>query len=162
MRFKEYITEQKNTHMEHAEEDVLNGGVEGTRGSINALRAVRDMLAGQSESKVDITVKWDGCVHEDTIVLTNYGDLTMKDIVDNIDDYPNLQVKGNFIEEDSENSCWVDCIGVNSYDGNKSWIEVFLEDGSSLKVTDDHEIHTSNRGWVKAKDLTENDNVTKL
>lgn len=46
--------------MEHAEEDVLNGGVEGTRGSINALRAVRDMLAGQSESKVDITVKWDG------------------------------------------------------------------------------------------------------
>ena len=46
--------------MEHAEDDVLNGGVQGTRDSINALRAVRDMLAGHSEKKVDVTVKWDG------------------------------------------------------------------------------------------------------
>ncbi len=46
--------------MEHAEDDVLNGGVEGTRDSINALRAVRDMLAGHAEKKVDVTVKWDG------------------------------------------------------------------------------------------------------
>lgn len=46
--------------MEHAEDDVLNGGVEGARKSINALRAVRDMLAGHSEKKVNITVKWDG------------------------------------------------------------------------------------------------------
>ena len=46
--------------MEHAEDDVLNGGVKGARDSINALRAVRDMLAGHSEKKVSITVKWDG------------------------------------------------------------------------------------------------------
>ncbi len=59
-KFKEYLIEKKNTHMEHAEDDVLNGGVEGTRDSINALRAVRDMLAGHSKSKVDISVKWDG------------------------------------------------------------------------------------------------------
>jgi hypothetical protein len=58
--FKDYLIEQKNTHMEHAEDDVLNGGVKGTRDSINALRAVRDMLAGHSEKKVSITVKWDG------------------------------------------------------------------------------------------------------
>jgi len=60
MGFKEYLLEQKNTHMEHAEEEVLNRGVEGTRNSINALRAVRDMLSGRSSKKVDITVKWDG------------------------------------------------------------------------------------------------------
>lgn len=60
LKFKEYITEDKNTHMEHAEEEVLNKGVTGARDSINALRAVRDMLAGHSEKKVDVTVKWDG------------------------------------------------------------------------------------------------------
>jgi hypothetical protein len=60
LKFKEYLQEQKNTHMEHAEDDVLNGGVDGARKSINALRAVRDMLAGHSEKKVSITVKWDG------------------------------------------------------------------------------------------------------
>jgi hypothetical protein len=27
-KFKEYLIEKKNTHMEHAEDDVLNGGVE--------------------------------------------------------------------------------------------------------------------------------------
>ena len=32
----------------------------GTRNSINALRAVRDMLSGNSAKKVDVTVKWDG------------------------------------------------------------------------------------------------------
>ena len=58
--FSQYLEEQKNTHMEHAEDDVLNYGVQGTRNSINALRAVRDMLSGNSTKKVDVTVKWDG------------------------------------------------------------------------------------------------------
>jgi hypothetical protein len=58
--FKQFLSEQKNTHMEHAEDDVLNHGVVGARNSINALRAVRDMLAGKSKKRVDITVKWDG------------------------------------------------------------------------------------------------------
>jgi hypothetical protein len=60
IKFKEYIAEQKNLHMEHMEDFVLNAGVEGTRSAINYLRAVRDMLAGHSEKKVSITVKWDG------------------------------------------------------------------------------------------------------
>ena len=58
--FKEYISEEKNLHMEHGEDLVLNGGVKGTRAAINSLRAVRDMLAGHSEKRVDVTVKWDG------------------------------------------------------------------------------------------------------
>lgn len=58
--FKEYLTEKKNLHLEHSEDEVLNGGVTGARNSINALRAVRDMLAGKSKKRVDITVKWDG------------------------------------------------------------------------------------------------------
>jgi hypothetical protein len=60
LNFRNYIVEQKNTHMEHAEDDVLNNGVNGARNTINALRAVRDMLAGHSQKKVDVTVKWDG------------------------------------------------------------------------------------------------------
>lgn len=55
-----YITEAKNTHMEHLEDNVLNNGVNGARDAINALRSLRDMLAGHSKSPVDITVKWDG------------------------------------------------------------------------------------------------------
>jgi len=58
--FSSFLTEQKNLHMEHLEDEVLNGGVEGTRGAINFLQGLRDMLAGNSDASVDVTVKWDG------------------------------------------------------------------------------------------------------
>jgi len=63
MNFKEFLTESKegaNLHLEHLEDNVLNRGVTGARESINFLRALRDMLAGHSENKVNITTKWDG------------------------------------------------------------------------------------------------------
>jgi hypothetical protein len=56
--FAEFITENKNTHMTHIEDKVLYGGVDGTRQSINALRDLRDLLAGHGAGKV--SVKWDG------------------------------------------------------------------------------------------------------
>ena len=58
--FSSFLTEQKNLHMEHLEDEVLNHGVEGTRGAINFLQGLRDMLAGNSDSSVNVTVKWDG------------------------------------------------------------------------------------------------------
>lgn len=65
MKFKEYLTEAaskegKNVHLEHIEDEVLNRGVTGARDAINFLRSLRDMLAGNSESKVNLTTKWDG------------------------------------------------------------------------------------------------------
>ena len=58
MNFADFITEQKNTHMTHIEDKVLYGGVNGTRQAINALRELRDMLAGETKSK--LSTKWDG------------------------------------------------------------------------------------------------------
>jgi hypothetical protein len=63
MNFTEYITEGKegaNLHLEHIEDEVLNRGVTGARGAINFLQSLRDMLAGNAASKVNITTKWDG------------------------------------------------------------------------------------------------------
>ena len=58
--FSSFLTEQKNLHMEHLEDEVLNHGVAGTRGALNFLQGLRDMLAGNSDSSVNVTVKWDG------------------------------------------------------------------------------------------------------
>ncbi len=63
IRFSDYLTESKegkNLHLEHLEDEVLNGGVAGTRGAINFLQSLRDMLAGHSKSSLNITTKWDG------------------------------------------------------------------------------------------------------
>lgn len=59
-KFTSYLTEARNTHMEHIEDNVLNGGVDGARQSINYLRALRDMLSGNSKSGINVSTKWDG------------------------------------------------------------------------------------------------------
>ena len=58
--FNGFLTEAKNLHLEHLEDEILNNGVIGTRDSINFLRSLRDMLAGNAKSSVNVTVKWDG------------------------------------------------------------------------------------------------------
>jgi len=60
LKLKEFIKEEKNTHMEHVEDLVFNEGVTGTRKAIAFLLSLRDMLAGHSRSKITATVKWDG------------------------------------------------------------------------------------------------------
>jgi len=58
--FDGFLTEEKNLHLEHLEDEVLNSGIVGTRGAINFLQSLRDMLAGNVKSSVNVTVKWDG------------------------------------------------------------------------------------------------------
>ena len=50
----------KNLHLEHLEDEILNHGVDGGRAAINFLRSLRDMLAGNARSSINMTVKWDG------------------------------------------------------------------------------------------------------
>src|SRR6056300_1257915 len=57
--FKGFQTQDKNTHLEHLEDDIINRGSRGGDNAINFLKSVRNMLAGQSGG-TNITVKWDG------------------------------------------------------------------------------------------------------
>ena len=61
--FIDTLTEDKggkNLHLEHLEDEIINYGVDGGRAALNFLRSLRDMLAGESRSSVNMTVKWDG------------------------------------------------------------------------------------------------------
>jgi len=58
--FKGFITKDRNVHLEHLEDDIINRGSAGGTNAINFLKSVRDMLAGSSRAKVNMTVKWDG------------------------------------------------------------------------------------------------------
>tara|TARA_B110000046_G_scaffold185782_1_gene229282 strand:- start:863 stop:2119 length:1257 start_codon:yes stop_codon:yes gene_type:complete len=50
----------KNLHLEHLEDEILNGGINGARAAVNFLLSLRDMLKGESGRKMNMTVKWDG------------------------------------------------------------------------------------------------------
>jgi len=58
--FKGFITSEKNTHLEHLEDDIINRGSNGGRNAVNFLKSVRNMLAGSAGGRVNMSVKWDG------------------------------------------------------------------------------------------------------
>src|SRR6056297_3298370 len=136
--FSSYLAEAaKNTHMTHIEDSVLYGGVNGTREAINALRELRDMLAGHTNSKTDVTVKWDGCVHEDTIVYTNMGEMTIAEIVNSPHLWSDIKVMGKDLESQIQVDKFVELYSGTSNEGSKQWVELELENGSILKLTED-------------------------
>ena len=49
----------KNTHLEHLEDNILNGGSQGGREAVAFLRSLGDML-DQGSADARVTVKWDG------------------------------------------------------------------------------------------------------
>jgi hypothetical protein len=164
MNFTEFLNEAKegkNLHLEHLEDNILNRGVAGAREAIAFLQSLRDMLAGRSQSKINVTTKWDGCVDGDTLILTNLGDMTIREIVNNPELWLNLKIMGKQIEID-ESDIFTNINNGVSQIGDKSWVEIEFENGSSIKLTADHEIHTTNRGWIKAEELTKDDDITEL
>ncbi len=48
------------------------------------------------------------------------------------------------------------------YDVNEDIIELEFNDGRVIKCTQDHEIYTLNRGWVKAVELTSEDEISEI
>ena len=63
MKFMDYLKESKegkNVHLEHLEDNILNNGVTGAREAIDFLRSLRNMLAGHTGTKMNVTTKWDG------------------------------------------------------------------------------------------------------
>jgi hypothetical protein len=60
LSFIQFIAEEKNLHLTHSEDAVIDGGVVGTRRVINYFQAIRDMLSGSGARRLNITTKFDG------------------------------------------------------------------------------------------------------
>jgi hypothetical protein len=58
--FKGYLSEEKNLHLEHLEDAIINDGSKGAREAILFAESLVKMLAGKASKKYNITVKWDG------------------------------------------------------------------------------------------------------
>ncbi len=50
----------KNTHLNHMEDNIFLGHIEGTREAVHFIRSFRDLLQGQSQRALQTSVKWDG------------------------------------------------------------------------------------------------------
>lgn len=168
MRFNEIITEAKigqavrahggqdskvGREFQHIEDLVY---VEGLPGIKRAL----DRLAQIANNTKPLEVKWDGCVDPNLLLETNQGKLRMEEVIDRHQLGEELSVLAH--DFDTGRDRMVKVRESVKKLGNKEWVEIELENGDIVRTTADHEIFTTNRGWVEAADLTEDDDIKEL
>lgn len=94
-----------------------------------------------------------GCFHPDTLIKTKTGDVKISELT------TDHEVLNFNIETDQfEYTCplWVI---PTPHSAGKNKIELEFEDGTIIRCTADHEFYTTNRGWVKACELLESDDI---
>ena len=57
--FKQVLNEDRNTHLEHLEDEIINNGTSGAKTSIEFLKSIKKMLQGGKGGST-VSVKWDG------------------------------------------------------------------------------------------------------
>ena len=55
--FKNVLLEDRNTHLEHLEDEIINNGSSGARTSIEFLKSIKKMLQG-GKGGSNVSVKW--------------------------------------------------------------------------------------------------------
>lgn len=96
------------------------------------------------------TVKLHGCFSSNTLITLANGEQShIKDI--NIND--------SILSYDIENNKYVISKVTNKFIKNIDikWIKLYFDNDTNIECTEDHKFYTKNRGWIEAKDLTEND-----
>ncbi len=58
-KFQDYLVEDRNTHLEHLEDEIINNGSKGAKTAIEFLKSIKQMLQGGSGGST-VSVKWDG------------------------------------------------------------------------------------------------------
>jgi len=99
------------------------------------------------------------CLDPNTeIMLSDGSSITIKDWFNN---YPNIKLKVLAFDETSKK--FIEAIGHSPRIGQVTNLEyeIQMEDGSIFKCTENHPFLTQ-RGWVEAKDLTEDDDILHL
>lgn len=102
-----------------------------------------------------VSLKYHGCFHEQSkVMLVNGEEREIKDIKEN-----DLILSYNENTKDFESDL-VNKVLVNNF--KKEWILLTFDNHKQIKCTSDHKFLTHNRGWVEAKDLTENDALVSI
>ena len=159
--FLQYLAERetpdgKLKHLQHLEDLHVDHGESGFKhATLELARVKKHVESGKANSS--LSTKIDGCVHEDTKITTNFGIKTIKEICSSEQD---IKVLGyDFI---TKKTTMTDVIGTSVSSGVKSWVKIVLEDKSEITLTEDHEVFTTNRGWVAAGNLLESDDIKEI
>jgi predicted transcriptional regulator len=113
--------------------------------SVPAISDIMDQSYG-------LPIYQESCCVGDTIILTPEGEFTLKDVVENknIKSVVCLNDEGDLVERE---------IIQRQAMGEKEVFELTFDDGKKITCTADHKILTSNKGYVQAELLEEDDDI---
>ena len=95
------------------------------------------------------------CVTGDTIVKTDKGDISIKELIDKVNNNEIVIVLSyDIINDKIEYRQVTDGMLTRK---NANIIEIETEDGNKIKLTPDHKVYTENRGYINAGELTSDD-----
>lgn len=157
MRAYEFLTESTKPRVgrawQHAEDLVI---VDGSAGALHALKELESM----AEDVSDVSLKWDGCIHPDSLVETSNGLMRIEDVIDLINSSQPVSILQ--FDFDKQLALYAPIMHAVKKYGNKNWLEIELENGDTIRLTEDHEVYTTNRGWVEARELTNEDDIKHI
>ena len=164
MSFKKFILneakQERFGRIEHLEDFIVEEGLEGFTLLKKALDGVIDFCNGKPTDVV-VSQKIDGCVHGDTEIKTSTGDIKISELIQRIRSGEEIFVYGA-----ADNGKGVTTIseitGTYVTPPNKNWVEIALENGAKLKLTEDHQVYTTNKGWIEAGALSEGDDIKQI
>lgn len=96
----------------------------------------------------------DECVNENTLILTPSGEKPIKDIK-----IGELVITYNEKNKIYEANKVLEVHQNHISSKNKKMLRLELENGKVLELTENHPVFTTNRGWVRAGELNENDDI---
>ena len=98
-------------------------------------------------------VLMNGCFSPDTLIKTRLGNKRI-DAITSADEVMSFNLQTQQFEYVPP--AWV---VPTAHSADKPKLELAFEDGTVVRCTEDHEFYTTNRGWVKAIDLAETDDI---
>lgn len=107
----------------------------------------------ESLKNCTVVEKLDGCCDENTIIITENGEKTIKEICES-------KYKGKVLgfDIDSKNEVWTDVIEHSIKVNNHDWYEIELMNGTTIKLTGNHKVWLPELNCYRhVSDLTEND-----
>lgn len=96
----------------------------------------------------------DECVNENTMILTPTGEKKIKDIKEG-----ELVITYNEKTKSFEPNKVLEVHQNHNSSKNAKMLRLELEDGKILELTENHPVYTKNRGWVRAGELKEDDDI---
>jgi intein/homing endonuclease len=99
------------------------------------------------------------CLHPDTLVVTKIGDISLGEICESPDE--DWQVLSYNVQRKEYEYVSIESAKLTREDAELYEIEIEDEESKiiTLKLTPDHQVFTSNRGYVMVEDLTEEDDI---